>query len=98
MYRYGFLLVFVFADDFLKDLRLSVLEWKVDTLERQLADYEKRTGDLNISLQNQASVIVELCQRVGALERGTLLGVSAPLVARSTNQYAYWPRGYGPNK
>lgn len=75
---------------------MNVLEWKVDANERLLLDLEKRLTDVLAALQNQSSVLVDLNHRVSALERGTLMGVSAALVPRTTPQYAYFPKGYGP--
>lgn len=86
------------SENFLKELQLNALEWRLDTAERQLADYEKRFSDLHTSIQNTASLLVEICQRLNALERGTILGMTTPFVSRSTPHYAYWPRGHGPNK
>lgn len=77
-------------------LQRQIAEWRIENLERMNAELERRIQDLIIANQNQATVIVEICHRLSALERGNVLGINSALLARHTPQFTYYPRGYGP--
>lgn len=96
IYRFSKYIFFLSGGGIFRELQMNVLEWKVDANERLLLDLEKKFTDLQTALQNQAAVLTDLNHRVSALERGTLMGISAPLVAKTVPQYAYFPKGYGP--
>lgn len=67
---------------------MIMLECKIELLEKLIKEMDLRWMDLNVALRNQSSVILELIQRVNALERGTINGLcTAP-------QYCFYPRGY----
>lgn len=82
-----YVIVFIFVTASTR-LHMIMLECKIEMLEKLIKEMDLRWMDLNVALRNQSSVILELIQRVNALERGTINGLcTAP-------QYCFYPRGY----
>lgn len=67
---------------------MAMLECKVDMLEHLIKEMELRWIDLNVTLRNQSTMMLEMVNRINALERGAISGFA------SYPQYCFYPRGY----